>query len=231
DGHVDRTKDLIPTGAEHGRHLLPPEALGPPRQKPHVADPELVLAGGPWHLLDTHTTARAVDPAHHVQEEHAQPPQRHELEAAWRQPVVLRPPLPTPRTLRPIPCMRVQIDRERRAVDLILESHVAVDKSSVLLNPIQDSLDLHPVVRLRAGGEVWSPAILSESTRDASSRAAPPRVEADGSVDAENAPTDPCKTTERFCTSSHTPHRRFPFQKNQDQNLSESVVSYPQILR
>ena len=30
---------------------------------------------------------------------------------------------------------------------------------------------------------------------------------------------------------AHTPHRRFPFQKNQDQNLSESVVSYPQILR
>src|SRR2546428_2305993 len=40
------------------------------------------------------------------------------------------------------------------------------------------------------------------------------RVEADGSVDAQNAPTDPCKTTERFCTSSHTLHRRFPFQKN-----------------
>src|SRR6266851_10061054 len=35
-----------------------------------------------------------------------------------------------------------------------------------------------------------------------------------GSVDAQNAPTDPCKTTERFCTSSHTPHRRVPFQKN-----------------
>ena len=39
-------------------------------------------------------------------------------------------------------------------------------------------------------------------------------TEADGSVDAENAPTDPCKTTERFCTSSHTPHQHFPFQKN-----------------
>jgi putative ABC transport system permease protein len=57
------------------------------------------------------------------------------------------------------------------------------------------------------------------------------RVEAAGSVAAENAPTDPCKTTERFCTSSHTLHRHVPFQKNQDQNLSESVVSYPQILR
>src|ERR1700681_14853 len=31
---------------------------------------------------------------------------------------------------------------------------------------------------------------------------------------AENAPTDPCKTTERFCTSSHTPQQHFPFQKN-----------------
>src|SRR5712692_4529709 len=38
------------------------------------------------------------------------------------------------------------------------------------------------------------------------------RVEAAGSVDAQNASTDPCKTTERFCTSFHTPHRRVPFQ-------------------
>src|SRR3989442_3968095 len=75
-------------------------------------------------------------------------------------------------------------------------------------------------------------AILSESTRDASSIAAPVlRVETDGSVDAQNARTVPCKTTERFCTSSHTPHRRFPFRRTQVQNLSESVVRYPQILR
>src|SRR3989441_3395845 len=52
----------------------------------------------------------------------------------------------------------------------------------------------------------------SESTRDAAPQT---RVDADGSVDAENAPTDPCKTTERFCTSSHTPHRPFLFQKTE----------------
>jgi hypothetical protein len=88
----------------------------------------------------------------------------------------------------------------------------------MFLDPIQDSLELHPVVRLREVVCVGT-AILSKSTRDASSIVAPrARVEADGSVDAENAPTDPCKTTERFCTSSHTHHQRFPFRRTQDRN-------------
>jgi hypothetical protein len=101
----------------------------------------------------------------------------------------------------------------------------------MFLDPIQDSLELHPVVRLREVVCVGT-AILSKSTRDASSIVAPrARVEADGSVDAENAPTDPCKTTERFCTSSHTPHQRFPFRRTHDRNPQTQWVSYPQILR
>src|ERR1700730_11904359 len=103
--------------------------------------------------------------------------------------------------------MRVEIHRERQAVGLILEPHVAVHKSSMFLDPIQDSLELHPVDRLREVVCVGT-AILSKWTLDASSIVAPrARVDADGSVDAENAPTDPCKTTKRFCTSSHTPHQ------------------------
>src|SRR5258707_7521974 len=42
------------------------------------------------------------------------------------------------------------------------------------------------------------------------------RMEADGSVDAETAPTDPCKTTERFCTSFHTPHYRVAFSQGEE---------------
>ena len=75
------------------------------------------------------------------------------------------------------------------------------------------------------------PPFSQSRTRDASSIAAPRRMEADRSVDAENAPTDPCKTTERFCTSSHTPHHRVPFRRTHKPEPSESVVSYPQILR
>src|ERR1700687_4239114 len=96
----------------------------------------------------------------------------------------------------------------------------------MLLDPIQDSLDLHPVLRSREGMVGFSTAIVSESTRDASSIAAPlTRVEADRSVDAENAPTDPCKTTERFCTSSHTPHQHFLFQKNPRTRTSQNQWS------
>ena len=50
---------------------------------------------------------------------------------------------------------------------LLLKLHGAIHKSAVLLNPIQDSLDLHPVVPLRDGGELGT-AIVSGSTRDAS---------------------------------------------------------------
>src|SRR5262249_31557314 len=92
--------------------------------------------------------------------------------------------------------------------DLLLELDRAVDKAPMLLNPVQDSLDLHPAVRLPELVCVVT-AILFESGRGASSIPTPnARVEADGSVDAEKRPPDPCKTTERFCTSSHTPHRR-----------------------
>jgi len=81
-------------------------------------------------------------------------PERHELEATGRQAIVLWPSLPTAGALRPISRMRVQINGECHVAELLLEPHVAVHKSPVLLNPIRDSLDLHPPVRFREVG-VW----------------------------------------------------------------------------
>jgi len=49
-----------------------------------------------------------------------------------------------PRAPRPIPATRRDVDRRRQTRHLLLELHGPVDKSSTLLNPIQDSLDLHP---------------------------------------------------------------------------------------
>ena len=122
-------------------------------------------------------------------------------------------------------------DGQGESAHLLLEVHRAIDESALLLNPVQDSLDLHPAVGLRER-LASSTAILAESTRDASSIAAPwSRVEADASVDAQNAPTDPCKTTERFRTSSHTPHRCLSFRTTSDRNLSVCWGSDPQILR
>ena len=61
--------------------------------------------------------------------------------------------------------------------------------------------------------------------------AAPLRVEAAGAVDAQNAPTAPCKTTERFGTSFHTPHLLFLRKNDEDPHPSESLIADPQILR
>jgi hypothetical protein len=82
------------------------------------------------------------------------------------------PRCPQPAHLRPIPRMGVEIHRERQAVELILEPHVALHKSSMLLDRIQDRLELHPVVRLREVVCVGT-AILSKSTRNAASIVAP----------------------------------------------------------
>ncbi len=226
--HRDGPEHLVPAGAEDARDLLPTEALGPRREEPHVGGGQLVFAVGPGHPLDGDATAPAIDASHDVEEEDAQAPQRDEFETPRRQPVVHRPRLAASRAPRPIAAMRRDVDRQREAGDLLLELHRAVDKPPVLLNPIQDSLDVHPAVRLRRVLVCVGTTILSEATRDASSPTLS-RVEADGSVDAQNAPTDPCKTTERFCTSFHTPHRLF--RRTKDQNLSVCWDSDPQILR
>src|SRR5438094_5458364 len=81
-GHRHRAEHLIPTGAEDARGLLPTEAFGPAGEKPHVGRGQLMLAVGPGHLFDRDATARALDAPHHVQEEDAQAPERHELEPA-----------------------------------------------------------------------------------------------------------------------------------------------------
>lgn len=118
DCHRDGSEHLIPTRVEHPGNLFPTEALGPARQEPHGGGGQLVLAVGPGDLLDGHPTARTVDTPHHVEEEDAQAPERHELEAARYQPVVHRARLSAPRAPWPIAAMRGEVDRQREAGDL-----------------------------------------------------------------------------------------------------------------
>jgi hypothetical protein len=113
-GHRDRPKDLVPAGAKVARHLLPTQALGPRREKPHVNRRELVLPIGPRHVLDAHTTPRAIDAAHRVEKEHPQAPEWDELETARRQPVVDATRLAAPRAPRSVAAMRREVHRLRQ---------------------------------------------------------------------------------------------------------------------
>ena len=62
-----------------------------------------------------------------------------------RQAVVLGSPFPTTGALRPIRRVKIEINRERQPVELLLEPHVAVHKFPMSLDSIHDSLYLYPV--------------------------------------------------------------------------------------
>ncbi len=223
-GHRHRPKHLIPTGAEDTRGLLPTEALGPAGEKPHVGRRQLVLAVAPGHLFDRDATARARDAPHHIQEEDAQAPERHELEPARGQSIVHAAAVPTTRALRPVAAMRRDLDRQRQAADLLLELDRAVDKSSLFLNSIQDSLDLHPAVRLRDPGVCGNHHSLRVDAGCIPCDAA--RVEAASPVDAQNAPTGLCKTADGF---AQLPQRliAIPSGRTKTQNRPESFSHRP----
>src|SRR5712691_4809634 len=174
-GHRDRAEHLVPTRVEDLGDLTPTEPLRPAGEKPLVGGGPLVIPVGPGHLLDAHAAGRAVDAAHHIEEEHRDPPERHELKLARREAIVLRALTPAHRTARTIPRMGVDVDLEHQSARPTLQLHGAVDKSPLLLDPIQDSLDLHPAVRLR---DVVSfvTAILSESRRGMLAPVASPGV-------------------------------------------------------
>src|SRR5262249_37088049 len=89
-GHdiFDRVEDLLPTGTERLRGLLPGQPARPVRQKQHVGFAQGVLALGPRHRLHLHPAAAAVDPAHGVEQHHRKTPDRNKLEAALLKSVV-----------------------------------------------------------------------------------------------------------------------------------------------
>ena len=126
--------------------------------------------------------------------------------------------------------MRRDVDRQREATDLLLELDRAVHESSVLLNSIEDSLDLHPAVRLRDPGACGNHHSLRVDAGCLGRGAG--RVEAARPVDAKNAPTGLCKTADGFAQLPHASFFSARFQRNdEDQNSAESLIIDPQILR
>ena len=81
DRHGHRAEHTVPGSPKGRRHLAPTQTRRPPRQEPGVGGRQLVFPLRPWHPLDAHTAAgRTGDPAHPIQKEDADAPERHELE-------------------------------------------------------------------------------------------------------------------------------------------------------
>lgn len=164
--HFHGTEDRIPTRTENLGHVRPAQQLRPSRKIPLIGRRHMILSIGPRYLFDNDATPRAFDSPHGVKEKDRNSPQRNKLEAASWQCVVTRHPNTTTRTNGvPVgPCM--DINYENRSLFDIDNLHTRVIKSLMLLDPIQDSLDLHSVL------SSWGDVVLQIPSSQDSGRSA-----------------------------------------------------------
>ena len=148
DGHAHGPMDGVPGRGERRGHFLPRQAFGPPGEEPGVGIGQSVLAGGPRQGLDPHAAARAGHAAHGVEEDHGDVPQGHEVEAPDRLRVVARGRPPALRAPRVGPGAGTYPDLDAQP-RVLHQPHRLVDERRVLLDPIQDTLELHPVLLAR----------------------------------------------------------------------------------
>ena len=144
DGHAHGPIDGVPGRGERRGDLLPRQALGPPGEEPGVGVGQSVFAGGPREGLDPHAAARAGHAAHGVEEDHGDVPQGHEVEAPDRLRVVARGPAPALRARRAGPGAGTYPDLDAQ-LRVLHQPHRLIDERRVLLDPIQDTLELHSV--------------------------------------------------------------------------------------
>ncbi len=147
DGSIDR----IPAGLEDLSHLFPAHPLRPASKNPAVGVGQLMLAAGPRDSLDAYTASAAVDATHGIEEHHGDAPEGNEVELARRLCVVDAAAAATPRALGSTvtPCSQPDIDL-RLAITLN-HLHAFVDERLEIVDPIQDSLELHPAPRFHGG--------------------------------------------------------------------------------
>ena len=154
-GHRDGSEHVVPGGVKRLGHRRPAQPPGPDGQKPRVGRRELVLALGPGNGLDSHAASATLHAVSGVQKEDGEAPQGHELEAPRRQRVVARAGLLTPRAARPAMGPRAQFDLEVQPSGLFAEPDGTVHEPGLLLEAIQDSLHLHPVLDLLSKLAGW----------------------------------------------------------------------------
>lgn len=151
NGHLDRTKDVVPTGCKDHGHLLPGQPPGPSGQKPGIGGGQVVLPLGPWDTFHLHPAVGTVDPAKGIQEKHGDSPQGNKLETALRQGVIAGAELAAAGTGRPASFASPYLNLKDQALAPIIPPSNAIHETMMQLNPIQDRLEQHPVSPLVDG--------------------------------------------------------------------------------
>src|SRR6516162_1452441 len=143
---LHRVKDLFPGGVKDRGHLAPGKASRPESQELYIGRRQRVLAGGPGHGFHSHPASLAVYPPRGIHEKHRNPPQGHELKIPSRQSVITWARSLTPRADRTGVGARAYAHPQTRPLTVLSPYHLFIDKRLVLLNSIQNTLQLHPVL-------------------------------------------------------------------------------------
>src|SRR4030095_11855433 len=141
-----RPEDRIPTGVEGLGHLFPRQALSPAGKEPDVGLGQPALALSPGQFLHPYAAARTVHAPRAVLADHPPSPRRHKLVAPGGLLVVAATPLTTLRTERPTSRPRQDQDTKQRLTTLLIPPDLVIHEGGELLDPIEDSLQQHPVL-------------------------------------------------------------------------------------
>src|SRR4030043_483425 len=142
--HLDRAVHRVPTRVKRLRPLRPRELFRPPGQKPRVGPRHRPFALGPRNPLHLDPARRTRNSPHRIHEVHQDAPEGDELEPTRPQPIIPGTFGTAPRADRPAVLTGLNRDVQHQLLLLLGQFHVRVDKSLVLLDPIEYPLDLHP---------------------------------------------------------------------------------------
>ena len=151
---IENMNRMAPDRPKRPGHILPAQPLGPARQKPDIGLGQLMFARCPEHTLYPNTTAPAAHPVRGVDEEHLDAPHWDRLKTALQQ-RVMDPSSPSAAGADgPAVGPGVQFRLNRRFAGAFHPAHRTVHKRFEILQAVQDSLDVNPVVFPLSGA--WS---------------------------------------------------------------------------
>ncbi len=143
--HVNRADHGVPTGMEGFGDIFPGQAFGPDGQEPGIGVGQTILSPRPRQTLHPNTTSRTIHPSGGIEEEHQDAPQGDKCVGSLRQGVVPWTFFAADGTGRPCfsPWPQGYVHSQFVA---LTPATGGVDKTWLFFDPIEYSLDLHPVL-------------------------------------------------------------------------------------